>query len=209
MAQHDPPPGLGADQAEPLTRIEPLEALTLRLVHLPDTLGVGAIPELCAVLDHPDPWVRLHAVEGLARIDHADARAGLVAALHDASFGVHWAAGRALAAGGRAGCVAVLQALVHDTPSTALLHGVAYVLHHAGVTPEEGAAVAPVLEALRHPAADLEAPIHAAMALDQLGPDAAIAVERAQPWYLTGRVRRVLRGHPIVREDTMGAALGG
>jgi HEAT repeat protein len=78
--------------ALPATRQPSSEAsasLARRLAHLSEMRGTDAIPELRTALSHPDPWVRMHVVEGLAGIDHADARAALASALHDESFGVH------------------------------------------------------------------------------------------------------------------------
>jgi HEAT repeat protein len=171
--------------------------LAARLLHLPDTMGREAIPELVTGLHHQDPWVRLHAAEGLAKVDDPEARAALATALHDPSFGVHWAAGRALAAAGRDGVVAALRALLHDIPSTVLLHGVAYVLRHAALSPAERAAVSPVQEALQRPAADLEAPIAALEALDHLAVEPPTPLEREQPWYRWRRSRRTPWGYPF------------
>ena len=177
MQQHDVPATTPGPQAPAH------EALAQRLVHLPDQMGADAIPELRRALDHPDPWVRLHAVEGLACINHPDAHVTLARALHDDSFGVHWEASRVLAGAGRTGVEAVLRALLHETPTTGFLHGAAYVLRHARLTPAEQEAVAPVCDALRRPAADLEAPVAAFAALEVLAPDLAAASERPEPWY--------------------------
>src|SRR5262245_45826360 len=117
--------------AMPPTRQPSSEAsatLARRLAHLSETRGTDALPGLRHALDHPDPWVRMRAVEGLATIDHIDARAALAAALHDESFGVHMEAARTLAARGRPGVEAVLQEMVRGTPTTSSLHGAAYVL---------------------------------------------------------------------------------
>ena len=164
-------------------RTQASEALAHRLAHLPEQLGAAAAGELRAMLNHPEPWVRLHAVEGLARIDADEARMGLVTALHDESFGVHWEAARSLAAAGNAGVVAVLRALLRDTPSTGFLHGATLVLRHARLAPDEQAAVAPVCEALQRPAADLEAPVVAYDALRRMMPGTVTAAERPLPWY--------------------------
>jgi HEAT repeat protein len=172
-------PAVATQQA----RVQASAALAHRLAHLPDEMGVSAVGELRATLSHPEPWVRLHAVEGLARIDADDARMGLVTALHDESFGVHWEAARALASAGRAGVVTVLRALLRDTPSTGFLHGATLVLRHARLTPDEQAAVAPVREALQRPAADLEAPVVAFDALQCIVPETVAVAERPLPWY--------------------------
>lgn len=173
-------------------RMRASDALARHLAHLPERMGAAAIPELRAALAHPEPWVRLHAVEGLARIDHDEGRAALATALHDESFGVHWEAGRALATASRPGVVAVLRALVRDTPSTGFLHGAAFVLRHARLSDTDRALIAPVIEALQRPAADLEAPVLAYAALERLAPEAVPSVEPPRPWYepLTHR-----RGH--------------
>jgi HEAT repeat protein len=165
--------------------------LARRLVHLPDQVGTAAVAPLRAALTHLSPWVRRHAVAALARIDDDAARAALVSALHDESFGVHWSAAHALAAQGRAGVVAVLRAMLHDVPSTGFLHAAAHVLGHAELSAEERAAVVPILDALRHPAADLEAPVLAAAALRRLEPGHRLEpVGRAPvPWYRFRRRR--------------------
>jgi hypothetical protein len=166
------------------------EAPAQRLVRMAAERGPAAVPDLRGALGHPDPWVRQHAVGGLAVIDDAAARAGLTTALHDSNFGVHWSASRALAGAGEVGAAAVLRALLHDEPSTGFLHGAAYVLHHARLTPEQRSAVAPVLEALHRPAADLEAPVAAFTALNAFQAVVAVPTEPFIPWYRAMRRRR-------------------
>lgn len=174
--------------------------LAERMVHLPDRLGTAAVVPLRAALTHLSPWVRQHAVAALARIDDDAARAALVTALHDDSFGVHWSAAQALAAQRRQGVVAVLRAMLHDVPSPGFLHAAAHVLGHAALSAEERAAVAPILAALRHPAADLEAPVLAAEALRRLEPGRAYepTAHASVPWYRFRRrhVRGRLVGPP-------------
>jgi HEAT repeat protein len=166
------------------------ESQAQRLVHLAWERGEEAIPLLVNALEHADPWVRLHAAQGLAAIDHPAARAGLVTALHDDNFGVHWAAARALAAAARSGALSVLQALVHDLPSTGFLHGAAYVLHHVQLSAQERQTVQPVADALHRPAADLEAPLAAFTALEQLGAADAPAAGPPARRYLAGQRKR-------------------
>lgn len=168
----------------------------------PDENAPGEAPlfevvaELRAALLHADPWVRLHAVSSLARRSSPEALAALVLALHDESFGVHWAAANALAAHGRVGVVAVLRAMLHDEPTTGFLHGAARVLHHAPLTDHERQVIAPVLDALHRPAADLEAPVLASVAMAGLAPLAGATSQSAdQPWWRVKRDRRGLRGH--------------
>ena len=168
------------------------EALAQHLVHLPLERGVDAIPMLREALGHPDPWIRVHAVEGLSAINHPDACAALTAALHDSNFGVHQTAARALVAAGRMGVLAVLRALVHDRPSTGFLHGADYVLHHARLTADEHEAIASVRATLHHSAADLEAPLAAFAALDALGVRPPPAGQ-PEPWYRGWRRRRSAR----------------
>jgi len=135
-------------------------------------------------------------VIGLGRLDDEEARAGLVKALHDDSFGVHWAAANALSAQGTAGATAVLRAMLHDIPATGFLHGAAHILRHATLTTEGREAVKPVLDALHRPAADLEAPVLAVAALERLAKGITITPEeRAEPWWRIRRDRRGLRGH--------------
>lgn len=181
------------------------EAIAHRLAHLSETQGTDAVPELRQALDHADPWLRMHAVEGLSTIVHADARAALALALHDESFGVHMEAARVLAAAGQEGVVAVLLELLHGTPSTSFLHGAAYVLRHARLTPEARAAVAPLLDTLGRPAADLEAPMAAFAALERLAPGAVAPEDRPEPWYHSLPSRRGPRAQsfaPISQDDT-------
>jgi hypothetical protein len=162
------------------------------------TLAVkdDVVAELRAALRHTDPWVRLHAVSSLARRTSDEALSGLVQALHDESFGVHWAAANALATHGRAGVVAVLGAMLHDEPTTGFLHGAARVLQHASLTEHERQVIAPVLDALHRPAADLEAPVLASVAVSRLAPLAEAAAQPVeQPWWRVRRDRRGLRGH--------------
>jgi HEAT repeat protein len=184
-------------------RIAASDALARHLAHLPRSAGAGAVPELRGALAHPEPWVRLHAVEGLAGIDTDEGRAALVQALHDPSFGVHWEAGRALCAAGRHGVIAVLRALVRDAPSTGFLHGAAFVLRHAHLTQPEREAVMPVIQALQRPAADLEAPVLAYTALQRLAPGAVSRSDRPRPWYEGLHRRRVRRSGatPVAAES--------
>lgn len=181
--------------ASAATRAEPHAGLAGRLAHLPDERGPAALPVLRAALQHPDPWVRVHAIGALAGLGDADACAALTTALHDDSFGVHWTAARALAAAGRPGVEAVLRALLHDTPAIGFLHGAMHVLRHAALLPEERVAVAPVLDALHRPAADLETPVMAEAALARLGmPGVTAPPPRQEPWYRTRRDRHGERG---------------
>ncbi len=78
-----------ARRPSPLEETHWYVELAERLVHLPDQLGTAAVVPLRAALTHLSPWVRRHAVAALARIDDDEARAALVIALHDDSFGVH------------------------------------------------------------------------------------------------------------------------
>lgn len=165
----------------------------LRLAHLPRDRGAAAIPELRAALEHPDAWIRLHAVQGLSALDGPEAHLALARALHDSSFGVHWTAARALADAGRPGVIAVLQSLVHDRPSTGFLHGAAHVLSHATLTPAERNAVAPVVEAIHRPAADLEASVAAFVALGAVAAHPSLPAETPAPWYRRWTRRRVTR----------------
>ena len=194
MAMNEPTSSAGTSSG----REPPHADLAQRLVHLPDELGAQAVPVLREALQHPDPWVRAHAVAALARIDHADACAALVTAMHDDSFGVHWAAARTLAACGRRAVAEVLRALTHDTPATGFLHGAMHVLRYAALTPREREAVAPVLEAVHHPAADLEAPVLAAAALKLFATASTTMADAALappvPWYRTRRDRHGERG---------------
>jgi HEAT repeat protein len=188
-----------ARKRESTTTVEPALDPAHRLPHLPDELGADALPELRAALRDADPWVRAHAVMGLARVDHDDARTALVEALHDESFGVHWAAAKALTAAGTAGVRAALHGLLSGEPAPRLREGAAHVLRYARLTPEERQAVRPVLEAMRHPAADLTAPVAAEAALarlDRLPP--APAPPPRTPWWRTRSVWRRLRGHMVV-----------
>ena len=167
--------------------------LAQRLVSLPLERGIDAIPMLREALQHPDPWIRVHAVEGLTELDHPDAHAALTVALHDCDLGVQWTAARSLAAAGRAGVLAALRALLHDQPSSVFLHGVDSVLHHARLTADEHEALAPVRAALHHPAADLEAPLAAFVALGRLSVSSAPTPQPSEPWYGGWRQRRRAR----------------
>src|SRR5262249_49905476 len=104
--------------------------------------GAGSHPsaaELTAQLQDPLPSVRVRAAQQLAHCPEPEAVDGLVAALHDPRFGVHWAAGEALATRGARGAIAVLRALMHDAPAVGFLHGAAYALSHVHLTPDQRA----------------------------------------------------------------------
>src|SRR3712207_8457837 len=51
----------------PYTTLFRSETLARRLAHLSETDGDRAVPELRRALDHPDPWVLMHAAQGLDR----------------------------------------------------------------------------------------------------------------------------------------------
>jgi HEAT repeat protein len=171
-----------------------MEEQAQRLITLARQEGTEALPELRTALRHADPWMRLHAVAGLSLLHDPRAIDLLVGALHDPSFGVDSSAAKALANAGRIGVIAVLRALESDTLTSVFLHGVEHVLHHAHLTPEERSAVAPVLDALHRPAAELEGPMLAATALERLGAQSA-ADAAAEPAYRQLHHTRRQRGH--------------
>lgn len=149
-----------------------------------------SVERLRAALAESDTWTRLHAVKALAGVDHPAARDALIAAMHDDVFGVRWDAAEALAGQGSPGVVAVLRALAHGTPSPVFLHAAACALRHAPLTVDRRRQIAPVLDALRRPAADLEAPLEAQRALADMQPSPpAPFAEPPPPWYRIPRRR--------------------
>ena len=120
-------------------------------------LGERAIPALTDALKHPHQHVRWHAVRALGDIGGARSVTSLLEALADGDFSVCWAAAEALAVIGEPAVPKILQWLSHHT----LLDNVRQAAYHAlHQMPSRRVQVRlqPLLDALRGPAAAVEAP---------------------------------------------------
>jgi HEAT repeat protein len=120
-------------------------------------LGGYALPALLEALKSPKPHVRWHAVWALGKIDELPAAAGLAEALADSDYSVRWAAGDALAGMGALAARAILERLTRYVAMDETYQIAYHALHRIGPR-ETQARLQPALQALRGPAAAVEAP---------------------------------------------------
>jgi HEAT repeats/PRC-barrel domain len=131
------------------------------------TKGAPAVAALAAALAGGGTQVRWEAAKALQQMADPEAAPALVAALEDSDSGVRWIAAEGLAILGRAGVVALLQALKTRSDSIWLRNGTHHVLRSiidAGLQRD----VAPVLAALEGTEPALEVPGAARKALVSL-----------------------------------------
>jgi HEAT repeat protein len=128
------------------------------------TPAVGAIVEL---LKHPQQHVRWEACKTLEGIAHPSAATSLVEALADVDKDVCWVAGAALIPLGRDGLEPLLVALMEKKRVAGLQPGAHHVAHE-WVRGELAEILAPLLEALSGPEAELAVPVAAEKVLHQI-----------------------------------------
>jgi hypothetical protein len=124
------------------------------------TIGAPAVPGLADALANRERHIRWEAVKILRQINRPAAAPAFVAALEDPGPGIRWIAAEGLAALGRPGVIALLQALVTTPDSPRLRRGARRTLHALG-DPRLQQQVAPVLAALQDVEPDLVVPIAA------------------------------------------------
>lgn len=130
-------------------------------------IGQPAVPVLERELSSPIDHARWEAAKALCEIHAPKAAPALVNRLEDDSFSVRWLAAEALISLDRDAVIPLLEALVHRPGSVWLrqgAHHVLRVLYRQNPDP----VLQPVLAALEHVEADLEVPIAAEGALNQL-----------------------------------------
>lgn len=120
-------------------------------------LGKTAIPALTDALKHPRQHVRWHAARALGDIGEVRSAANLIEALADDDFSVRWAAAEALVAIGEPAVPKILERLSRYTLSEEV-RPVAYHALHQMPSRRVQARLQPLLDALRGPAAAIEAP---------------------------------------------------
>ncbi len=120
-------------------------------------LGDKAIPALADALKHPQQHVRWHAARALGDLGDMGAAASLIEALGDDDFSVRWAVAEALVAIGEPAVPKILDRLSRYT-LTEDVRQVAYHALHQMPSRLVQARLHPLLDALRSPAAAVEAP---------------------------------------------------
>jgi HEAT repeat protein len=130
-----------------------------------EEIGPPAVDALIVALENPLGRVRWEAAKALRTIADPRSAAALVRRLQDRNIGVRWLAAEALVAVGRLSLRPLLEALVSDAASVELRDGAHHVLHDL-LPRKDFLHIVPVLEALEHPAPELEVPIAAQNVLD-------------------------------------------
>jgi HEAT repeat protein len=128
-------------------------------------IGEPAVLRLIDALAYHHRQVRWEAAKALAHIGDPRAATAFVKALEDDDSGVRWLAAEGLARLAPEGWAPMLRALAAEPESVLLRNGAHHVLRSVADM-EEGAALAPLLEALgaAHPRVELITLAHAALA---------------------------------------------
>lgn len=121
-------------------------------------LGLLAAPALVEALSHPDGHIRWHAARSLGEAGDPRAVHLLAEGLYDEVYNVRWATSDVLSKLGEPAVLAVLELLSQRPPDEPARQAIYHALHGL-VSAELRARLAPLLEALHGPAADLEAPL--------------------------------------------------
>ncbi len=121
-------------------------------------LGSMAGPALVEALSHPDGHIRWHAARGLGEAGDPRAVHLLAEGLYDDVYAVRWASADVLARLGEPGILAVLELVSQRSPSESARQAIYHALHGLASL-ELRTRLAPLLDALHGPAADLEAPL--------------------------------------------------
>lgn len=130
-------------------------------------MGSKSVPALIAALGHPRQWVRWEAAKALGMIGDPAATEALVKAMEHNPFDVRWVAAEALISLGDVVIVPLLKALAANPHSVELRQGARHVL--LDMDPgEHGPVLEPVKAALSSVGADIEVPVAARKALNQL-----------------------------------------
>ncbi len=143
------------------------------MAELPGNNSTGQVPAesgaslLAEALRAGDENSRLRAARALRGRSEPEAVEALVAALDDENAGVRWMAGEALIQIGVPSVVPVLHRLARGGGNAWLYEESEHVLRNLQL-PEFGGAITPVVEALGHGTRDVEAPVKAELALQQL-----------------------------------------
>ena len=119
-----------------------------------------AEPALLKALDHPDSHIRWHAARGLGQIGDASGIDVLAEGLHDENQAVRWATASVLARLDATAVPAILKTLTENELNEPFRQAAVHAMS-AMPSSQTRAYLAPVLDALRGPAAQIEAPITA------------------------------------------------
>lgn len=130
-------------------------------------LGASAVPAVVDLLKHPLQHVRWEACKTLEGIAHPSAAKPLVEALGDSDRDVCWVAGAALIPLGRDGLEALVVALLDKDRVMVLQPGSHHIVHELS-RGELKECVAPLLDALSGPEAELTVPVAAEKVLQTL-----------------------------------------
>jgi len=120
------------------------------------SLGPLARTAWKSALDHPDSHIRWHAARGLGAIGDSSLASTLAEGLRDDDYVVRWATADVLAKLGEAGIPATLTMLARY-PLNEQFRRAAYHALHGVSSPSAQKRLIPLLEAMRGPAASIEA----------------------------------------------------
>lgn len=120
------------------------------------SLGTLARPAWESVLDHPDSHVRWHAARGLGEMGNSGLALTLAEGLRDEDYVVRWATADVLAKLGEAGIPATL-AMLSRYPLNEQFRRAAYHALHGVSSTSAQKRLKPLLQAMRGPAAGIEA----------------------------------------------------
>jgi HEAT repeat protein len=131
-------------------------------------LHTHALPALTEALHHAERHVRWHACRLLGDLGDARAAGALAEALDDHAYNIRWAAAEALAGLGAAAIPALLARVARYVTQDDTYHAAHYALHRLAIGPWR-ARLAPLLDALKGPAASAKAPGVAQELLESYG----------------------------------------
>ncbi len=131
-------------------------------------IGKPAVPQIVALLLHPNERLRWDACKALGNIRDPATAGPLVETLRDTSMEVRWLAGEALIALGKSALTELLKALEIHFNSVFLREGAHHVLHALERKKELNKKTLVVLDTLRYPQPVISAALAAKEALESL-----------------------------------------
>lgn len=158
----------GMTVAELVARFAERDVITRQNARIAlEEIGPPSVEALLAALETPVFRVRWEAAKALSTIADPRAAPALVRRLRDRAVGIRWLAAEGLIAIGRLSLRPLLESLISHSDSIEMREGAHHVLHDL-LPGKEFMHIVPVLEALEHPAPELEVPIAAQAVLDQM-----------------------------------------
>ena len=132
-------------------------------------IGAAAVPGLITALDANQQHVRWEAAKTLTEIADPTAADALVQALGDEDTDVRWVAGEAMIALKRDAVKPLLNSLTKSQDSEGLYKSAHHVLRDLSKLRDLGPLLVPVLKALDQPEPEVDVPVAAQTALENLG----------------------------------------